>query len=226
MKERFLLFLCICFSINVFGQNKDISGTYSSKRGAIIEISGNEFNYIDPQFGNPRCCNDTLARCAFKWVNADFIELNSTPPRILALKGFKADKFTDAAINDSIKVSFLFPRENRNLKITVIDNDSFNSFHFIYSDSNRELMLPENVASIDLCIEPEDIVIHTADGLFYGTSELDLFGFQIEENINHISIEAPAIDCAFFDRYYVKDEYAKISEDAITWKGEVFTKKQ
>ena len=220
MKARFLIFLCISFSLSAFGQNRKISGTYYDEGGAIIEISGNEFNYIVEQFENPCRCTDTLAICTFKWADADFIELNSTPPHILALKGFKADKFTDAAINDSIKVSFLFPRENRNLKITVIDNDSFNSFHFIYSDSNRELMLPENVASIDLYIEPEQI-----DNPCYGIARLELFHeFQIEKDINHISIEAPAIDCVFFDRYYVKDEYAKISKNTITWKGKVFKK--
>ena len=42
MKVRALLFLCICFSLYVFGQ-KDISGTYFSKSGTKIEIIGNNF---------------------------------------------------------------------------------------------------------------------------------------------------------------------------------------
>ena len=52
MKVRALLFLCICFSLYVFGQ-KDISGTYFSKSGTKIEIIGNNFNYIEPHIYTP-----------------------------------------------------------------------------------------------------------------------------------------------------------------------------
>ncbi|MCS3281989.1 hypothetical protein NXV73_04065 [Bacteroides salyersiae] len=105
MKVRALLFLCICFSLYVFGQ-KDISGTYFSKSGTKIEIIGNNFNYIEPHIYTPVWYNDTLAKCTFMWVDANFIELNSTPPNVFGFKGLKVVQFLDSTINDSIKVSF------------------------------------------------------------------------------------------------------------------------
>ena len=53
MKGRILLYLCVCFSFYAFGQEKDISGSYFSKSGAKIEITGNELNYIIPQIHSP-----------------------------------------------------------------------------------------------------------------------------------------------------------------------------
>lgn len=226
MKARALLYLCICFSLYAFGQKKDISGTYFSKSGTKIEIIGNELNYIIPQIHSPVWSNDTLAKCTFKWVDVNFIELNSTPPNILALKGLKVVQFSDSTINDSIKVSFLILHQRSNLKISVYTN-TFKTFDFIYSKSSRELMLPNNVESITFYIVPEHMIPHTSDGLFYGIVGFDSFQeYKIEKNINHISMEIPAIDDSFFEKYYVKGDYAKISKDTITWKGEVFMKKK
>ena len=88
-------------------------------------------------------------------------------------------------------------------------------------------MLPNNVESITFYIVPEHMIPHTSDGLFYGIVGFDLFQeYQMEKNINHISIEIPAMDDSFFEKYYVKGDYAKISKGTITWKGEVFIKKK
>ena len=77
------------------------------------------------------------------------------------------------------------------------------------------------------CGENINMMPHTSDGLFYGIVGFDLFQeYQMEKNINHISIEIPAMDDSFFEKYYVKGDYAKISKDTITWKGEVFIKKK
>lgn len=226
MKTRVLLYLYICFSLYAFGQKKDISGTYFSKSGTKIEIIGNELNYIIPQIHSPVWSNDTLAKCTFKWIDVDFIELNSTSPNILALKGLKVAQFSDSTINDSIKVSFLIPYQRSNLKISVYTN-TFKTFDFIYSKSSSELMLPNNIESITFYIVPEHMIPHTSDGLFYGIIGFDSFQeYKIKKNINHISIEIPAIDDSFFEKYYVKGDYIKISKDIITWKGEVFMKEK
>ena len=221
-----LLFLCVYFSLYAFDRKKDISGVYFSESGTKIEIIGNHLNYIIPQVHSPVWSNDTLAKCTFKWVDANFIELNSTPPNILALEELKVSQFSDSTVNDSLKVSFLIPYQRSNLKISIYTN-MFKRFGFIYSKSNRELMLPNNVESIAFYIVPERMMSHTSDGLFYGVVGFGSYQeHKIEKNINHVSIEIPAIDDSFFERYYVKGDYAKISNDTITWKGEVFLKKK
>lgn len=66
----------------------------------------------------------------FMWVDANFIELNSTPPNVFGLKGLKVVQFSDSTINDSIKVSFLIPYQRGNLKINVHTN-TFKTFDLI-----------------------------------------------------------------------------------------------
>ena len=220
-----MLYLCICISHYAFGQAKDISGTYFSESGTKLEITGNKLNYIVPQSHSPIWYNDTLANCIFKWVDANFIELNSTPPDILGHRGLKVVQSSDSTINDSIKVSFLIPYQRGELKITIYTNTN-KTFDLIYPKSSRELMIPNNVESISFYIMPDHIIPHTSSCLFYGIVGFDSFHeYQIKKNINHISIEIPAIDDSFFEKYYVKGDYAKISKDTITWKGEVFMKK-
>ena len=226
MKVRIFICLFICFNLYAFGQNKDISGVYYAQSGMYIKVKNDNFYLIIPQTHSPVWFNDTLANCTFKWVDKNFIELNSTPPNIITLKGLNVVQSSDSTVKDSIKISFSIPYQRWKLKITVHTNTS-KTFDLVYSKSNRELILPNNVKSISFYIVPEHIIPHTSDGLFYGIVGFDSFQeCQIEKNINHILIEIPAIDDSFFERYYIKGDYVKVSKDSITWKGEVFVKEK
>ena len=222
MKIRILSCFFVLISFCASGQ--DLSGTYYSEYGTKIEIRGNELTYIEPHFSTPLRPNDTLAKCTFEWVDADFIKINSTPPDIIALKGLNVTQHSDSTVIDSIKVSFSIPYQRWNLTIQI-HTDTFKTFDFVYSQGNRDVMLPNNVRSITFYITPEHIIPHTADGLFYGVIGFDPFQeFEINENINRVLIEIPALDDSFFERYYIKDYYARVSNDSIMWEGEVFVK--
>ena len=222
MKIRILSCFFVLISFCASGQ--DLSGTYYSEFGTKIEIIGNELTYIEPHFSTPVRSNDTLAKCTFEWVDADFIKINSTPPDIIALKGLNVTQHSDSTVIDGIKVSFSIPYQRCNLKIQI-HADTFKTFDFVYSQESRDVMLPNNVRSITFYIAPEHIIPHTADGLFYGVIGFNPFQeFEIKENTNKVLIEIPALDDSFFERYYIKDDYARVSNDSIMWKGEVFVK--
>lgn len=230
MKGQVLYFICVCFSLCSLGYRKDISnnisGTYYSPSGTRIEIIGNELFYIVPHISTPVWHNDTLAKCCFTWVDANYIEINTISPTIYGHQGIKVFESFDLNINDSIKVSFQIPHQKSNLKIQVYTN-TFKSFDFIYSKSRKELMIPNYVESISFYISPEHIIPHTSDGFFYGVVGFDSFQeYKIEKNKNHISIEIPAIDDSFFERYFIKGDYARIKKGSIIWKGEKFQKKK
>ena len=223
MKSHIFLFLCLCFSLSVFGQKRDLSGIYHTKSGKCIKVDGDKLYLIIQQSHSPVWYNDTLAKCTFKWVDSNFIELNSMSPNIIAYEGLKVIQTLASTIKDSIKVSFSIPHQS-NLKISVYTN-TFKTFDLIYSKNSRELMLPSNIKTISFAIKPEHTISHTSDGLFYGIVGFDsMQEYQIEKEVNHISIELPAINDSFFEMYYVKDEYAKVSRNKIEWKGEVFIK--
>ena len=219
-----LLSLLLCVSCFAFGQSKNIDGAYFSNFGTKIEITNNELVYIEPQVHAPIWANDTLAKCTFVWVDDDFIEINSGSPVIHGVEGLRVTQHQDPLLSDSIKVTFSLPYYQGNLNITVYTN-TLEGFKLNYSEIHKELALPSNVKSITFYIEPDHILPHTPDGLFYGAiGFLPFREYKIGENNNCILIEIPAINDSFFERYYIRGDYARVSKDSITWKGELFLK--
>jgi hypothetical protein len=155
-----------------FGQ-RDLSGTYCPDQSMLcIKIENNKFYFIVEQIYPAFWCNDTLANATFKWVDDNFI-VNSTPPYILAQKGFNIVQSFDSTIQDSIKVSFSIPNFSEcggDLDIRM--SADYRHFKLNYSEyyNNRELMLPNNTRIISFNIFPQDYTeSHSGGGLFYGT---------------------------------------------------------
>ena len=227
MNNRFIVSILFCLLFLSCGQVKNISGTYYRKSGSsVIIITQSSFFYVEPQSHSPLHSTDTLAKCTYKWIGPEFVELNSTLPNILALQGFKVSQSSDSTLNDAIKVSFSIPYHRNLLRINVF-TDSFQSFRLDYTKDSKDLLLPVNTESFSFYIEPEYLIPHTPDGHFYGAVGYDSFQeFEIEKNKNHITIEIPALDDSFFERDFVEGEYAKVSGNTITWKGMVFRKRR
>lgn len=181
MKKIMLISFCISWFSLLFAQN-NISGIYLNEASMEIKIEDNMFYFIVSQSHSPIYANDTLAKCTFEWVDANFIELNSILPDISTY----VVQSSDTTINDSIKVSFLIPYQRSKLKIEVHTN-IYSTYYLVYSNNNKELMLPNNVESISFFIVPEQIIPHTYDGLFYGIVGYDSFqDYKIEKYNNHI----------------------------------------
>ena len=106
MNIRFIVSILFCLLFLSCGQVKNISGTYYRKSGSsVIIITQNSLFYVEPQSHSPLHSTDTLAKCTYKWIGPEFVELNSTLPNILALQGFKVSQSSDSTLNDAIKVS-------------------------------------------------------------------------------------------------------------------------
>jgi hypothetical protein len=225
MKTRYTLYLIFIYCFSVFGQNRNISGTYVSEYGTKIEISNNEFFYIVPQDHSPFWYNDTLAVCTFDFEDDSFISLKTVHPIALALKDMTIVQMCDTTLDDNVlKVSFNMPYQKTNLIIELFTN-TYHEFSFDYSTSNQSMMIPEKVKTVSFYITPERITPHRASGLFYGVIGVESFqDFTINENVNSILFELPAINDSFFENYYLNNDYVKISNDTITWKGDAYIK--
>jgi hypothetical protein len=57
-------------------------------------------------------------------------------------------------------------------------------------------------------------------GILFIASEF----ITLESNINYIEISIPSLTNSFFEKYYVKGEYARIVGNTIIWKGRTFIK--
>ncbi|MDH6344329.1 hypothetical protein M2480_003239 [Parabacteroides sp. PFB2-12] len=225
MKKIVILFLLPALACLFPFTQTESSKTYLNKYGAKIEFKNDEFYYIESHSFSPVWYNDTLAVCTVKKLDGQFVELNSIPPDVIAQRGLSVIQGFDCMAEDSIKISFSIPYNNDNLNITVFSN-TLKTFDLTYSKSDKELMLPNDFKTIAFTISPErSVVSHSIDGRFYGVLYYSSIEYTIEENTNHIEISIPAMDDSFFERYYVKGEYARVVNDSIFWRGDVFVKK-
>jgi len=205
------------FNFFTLGQN-DLSDIYSNKnRSKSITIFNDSLKLV---------CNSSsgvqgwiLAECTFKWVADNFIEINSTPPYILLKEGMVFEEWYDSIQNDMLKISFSFPNFKEELDITISGDNEF----VVKYPEKKEIIFYNRKDYISISILNSRYV-GELDGSFYGFRYCSIVVFKAKKDVNNIKIEVPAIDNAFFMKYYIKSEYAKISNDTIFWKDEVFVK--
>lgn len=223
MKERLLIIACLFCNLILSAQNS-LSGNYYSRAGICLRIEQDSFKLIMPNAARNGYYSEIMAEGKIKVINESFIELNSTIiPYMKALESINITEKEDSALNDSIEIKFSIPYQREILKIMVF-TDTFKTFELNYSKNSRSLKIPNDVNAITLSIRPEYIMPHNPEGLFYGILEFNSMEYPIKKNSNLIEISIPAIDDSFFEKYYVKGDYAKVSKNAITWKGEGFKK--
>ena len=119
-------------TLPIYAQN-NISGTYYDEYGNFIEIDKNLMKLIRKE--TPGYPGALLAECSLKWIDKQFIELNSTPPIQIAHKGFEMIQFCDSTITkDSVEVSFFLPYHDP-LQIVVFTYNTYKSYEMCIRDS-------------------------------------------------------------------------------------------
>lgn len=221
MKKTVLIIFTI-YSLFTYGQKVN-NGVYYDDCGYQIEIKNETLKLIRPD--SPGFPGMVLAECTINQIDESFIELNSLSPYDIVQENISIKQFCDSSINkDSIKITFSFAYTNI-LDISISIGD-FKDYGFEYSKNRKDIMLPININTLSISISPQSFMPSTPEGLHYGILFYSSLECKIEKNINHVVITISAIDDSFFERYYVKEEYAKLSKDSITWKGKVFVKKK
>jgi hypothetical protein len=219
-----LILLTWLITLLSFGQ-KDISGVYSNIAGRLI-IKNDSLTLTT--IYSPGIPERVLAKCKYKWMDDNFIEINSNPPYILVHNGLQIIESIDSSLTDSIRLSFFIPNYQGKLDISISGTIKYRYTHYDleYSEKSREFMLPKNINSINISIS-NPVYGGELDGSYYSFVCCPVINeYEMKKNANVIEISIPAIDDSFFEKYYVKGDYAKISKDTITWKGEVFVKKK
>ena len=132
----------------------------------------------------------------------------------------------DSTLHDSITVVFQMPY-NGNRLITEVTDDRYKSYKSEYRKGNSSIKLPKNTKKFNFLIYPQKAYWHTVDGRFFGITSYDppFTDFEIKENTNLITINIPALDNSFFERYYVVDEFVQVKNNHIYWKGKDFKKR-
>lgn len=217
---------CVFYSTVALAQN-DISGTYIDQYGMTLILDDGHFKLIQPNSAQRGFYSDVLAEGVFQRVDKSFVEFNSLGnPAFEATRSIIVTQQTGSAPVDSIKLCFSIPYRKCGLKIFVDTMNPYKYFTINYSAKNNVLYIPGNVKSFSFSIIPEYVLPHTAAGLFYGVIEFSaLEEYRVMENATRIDIEIPAVDDAYFEKYYVKGDYVRVTKNSIKWNGDLFVKK-
>lgn len=230
-----IVMLIMFFVINfqVYGQSRILDGRYYEKNihFEYLTINGEQFNFIR-DWGRGIWREDTLAICNFKWVDKSLIEVNSIKdPSMEASKSMIIFQTKDSTINnDSIMVIFKIPTQEELVIHLSSDTSAFSfirdyKYKLEYNQSKKVLFINKNSVKISFSIRPKDVIPSTLDGYFYSILEFLQPDVKINDNINKIIIEIPAINDEFFERYYIKGEYARVINDKIIWRGVTYKKR-
>lgn len=196
-----------------------------NQSGMCIEIKGNQFKFFIPESEHPTYINDTLAACTMNKISADLIEINSVPAYVAGLKGFRVVQYVDSNKTDSVKVTFSIPYTRSNLDVSVF-SERFR-LTLSYCKNRKFLFIPKNCKEISILVSPgNNIIPHSFDGSYYGVLFFSYYEYSIKDHCDSISVEIPAIDDSFFEKYYIKGEYARIVNETIIWKGDKFVRKE
>ena len=228
MRKTLVFFtVTVLYSTVVLAQT-NISGTYVDQYGMTLILDDGHFKLIQPTPARRGFYSEVLAEGVFEQVDKSLAEFNSlNNPAFEATRSMKVTQRTGPVAADSIELCFSIPYRKSGLKIFVDTTDPYKSFVLNYSAKNNVLYIPGNVKSFFLSVIPEYLPPHTAAGQFYGVVEFSaLEAYDVAKNANRIDIEIPALDDAYFEKYYVKGDYVRVMENALIWKGELFVKKK
>ena len=227
MKHIFYILCCLlCLNVDLWAQKKDISGHYvHSEYGWSIDIENNTFVYALNQHPDAIIYyNDTLAKCTWEWIDKDFILIKSESPTDIALANMKVKQYSDTTFQDSLIINFRIPYDRGKLRIFILD-DRFPIHKYMCSPKQYSIKIPKDIKKFSFEIRPEGY-FEEGNGKYYGVLLFDsVVDFEIENGMNIIEFNIPKLTNSFFEQYYIVDEYVRVKNNCIYWRGEVFKKR-
>ncbi len=219
MKKTICLTISLLYSILLCANN--LNGEYINDSGCKILISGSTMYYIERQDHNPLWYNDTLAICNIKVVNDHFFEISSQYPYVDIICNMKVSSSYTPQKKDSILIEFDYPYDWDDLMLSI------NIGLKTYYSNKKSIQIPSSTKRFSFSIEPTlKRPIHTVEGQSYGIVCLAPIPINIEPSTNKIYISLPTLDNHFFEKYYIKSDYAYYDENIIKWKGNIYVKRK
>lgn len=232
MKTFIATIICIAISFCIQAENNAIDGIYNSLHYKML-LDNERFQIIRLGTGHGLFVSDeVIAEGYYSKLGNNLLELNSdsTSSATFVMASQKIEYKTLSHPSDSIEVYFDIP------------TDQYLSIEFDYyvegkeTDDNCEVELEYIQNHSQSVIIPRSYyifgTIRRKIGIlynwlpthcFYGIPEI-FVSFHIPENCSRIRISVPGIKGNYFDRMFLKGEYALIEGTTIRFKGETFTK--
>ena len=221
-KVYLLCFLFTAFQIELFSQNENIVGAYVGMEREIIIIEDNNFKIVANMLNNRIDKNDSIIAFGnIKYLNNEFIEINTVNYRYNVLKSMVFSEFQSSKTIDSTAIKFIFPFSGKYKIVLYIKHKKYESIN------NSEITLPIKIKKgesiyfkiFDLDIYPE------MSGNYFGIVAFCSLDYKVKkDNTDSISISIPELTNTFFQRYVIKGEYIRIKDGALRWRGNYYEK--
>lgn len=204
---------------------KDVDGVFIGQDGDRIEIADGHFRLIAkerPHF--TLYSNDTLAVCDARRIDNHVIEISNRQMMEDSEKAIKvlcsdadSGRFVPA---DSIFVHFDYPYKG----MVPLEISIFTESDTIKCNRNHDACIPVTVKSFKCSVRPEWYrsfsLNNTYEGCLYYSSPV----FEVRPSTRRIEVSMPALDDAFFERYYITSEYLYVKGRSIYWRGKRYKK--
>lgn len=232
MKTFIAIIICIAISFCIQADDNAIEGTYNSLLYKLV--FGNErFQIIRFGTGHGLFVSDeVIAEGYYLKLGNNLIELNSdsTSSAASVMASQEVDYKTLSYPSDSIEVYFDIPTDqylsiefNYLVEGKEIDENCEAELEYIQNHS-QSVIIPRSYYIFGTIRRKMGILYNwLPTQCFYGIPEI-FVNFHIPENCSKVRISMPGIKGNFFDRMFLKGEYALIEGKTIRFKGETFTK--
>ena len=193
-----------------------------------ITIHDNKFLFIVNQPHHPLYLTDTLAICSISKIDDEFYQINSDDPIQKLQNSLNVSYCCEQNLFDSLSVTFNFPGLSIPGRIVFYINDySGESFTLPYDGKPVSTFIPFSTRKILMGFEPNLTIAHEHPHryTFQGIITIDpAIVCDIEPGYKHVSIQCFALTDIFFERYYIHNDFIRIIDNKLYWRGAVFIK--
>lgn len=194
-----------------------------------IALSEDRFimTFHQPHF--PWYETDTLAICRCVKISDEFYMIRSTDPIDDLQHNMEVHQEYDEHITDGKQVTISLPaRDATPIDISIYLNDRWSSdvINLMFYSEQASVLVPASTERIYFGFTPDfnNVVKEHPHGFtFQGIVTVPpLIMCPLEQGKNQITIRMGSLTDAFFERYHVQDEYIRIVDDCLYWRGVSF----
>ena len=155
--------------------------------------------------------------------------ISSEQPEDVLQKSLTVYELNDLNDSGEITITLDVPIEDIPLTVRMLLNYEWgDELLFRYEGAPTSISIPSSTKRVYLAFEPEiSSIVHEHPNKYTFQGIITTYPkvcFALVPDVCQYLIRIPVLNPSFFERYYIKDEYFRLFEDKIYWRGMVFKK--
>lgn len=203
--------------------------TFISEDGLLSVILSRNYFYFTVNQSNhlPWYQTDTLAICKVTQITEEFYQIQSENPAETIQENMTVTYSNEYCINDSIRVWFHLPSDCPPIEIICFVNGLWGDIiSSRYNGEKLSILIPLNTEKIVIGFEPDVQIVHEHPHGYTFQGVVAIFPSVvcfIRPGDNQVDVKLDALTRSFFERYYVNDEFIRVKDHTLYWRGIAFS---